>query len=66
MTVKNITFSQATLEAMDEEMSRDERVFVIEENIARQSDIFGQFRSLPDKFGLERIQDTVLRSEERV
>ena len=36
MTVKNITFSQATLEAMDEEMSRDERVFVMGEDIARQ------------------------------
>ena len=32
MTVKNITFSQATLEAMDEEMSRDERVFVMGED----------------------------------
>ena len=58
MTVKNITFSQATLEAMDEEMSRDERVFVMGEDIARQGGIFGQFRGLPDKFGLERVRDT--------
>lgn len=58
MTVKNITFSQATLEAMDEEMSRDERVFVMGEDIARQGGIFGQFRGLPDKFGLDRVRDT--------
>nr|WP_314716029.1 alpha-ketoacid dehydrogenase subunit beta [uncultured Fretibacterium sp.] len=58
MTVKNITFSQATLEAMDEEMSRDERVFVMGEDIARQGGIFGQFRGLPDRFGLERVRDT--------
>nr|WP_299082038.1 alpha-ketoacid dehydrogenase subunit beta [uncultured Fretibacterium sp.] len=56
--MKNITFSQATLEAMDEEMSRDERVFVMGEDIARQGGIFGQFRGLPDKFGLDRVRDT--------
>ena len=58
MTMKNITFSQATLEAMDEEMTRDERVFVMGEDIARQGGIFGQFRGLPDKFGLDRVRDT--------
>ncbi len=58
MTMKNITFSQATLEAMDEEMSRDERVFVMGEDIARQGGIFGQFRGLPEKFGMDRVRDT--------
>lgn len=58
MTMKNITFSQATLEAMDEEMSRDERVFVMGEDIARQGGIFGQFRGLPEKFGTDRVRDT--------
>ncbi|NLL36878.1 MAG: alpha-ketoacid dehydrogenase subunit beta [Fretibacterium sp.] len=56
--MKNITFSQATLEAMEEEMLRDERVFVMGEDIARQGGIFGQFRGLPDKFGRERVIDT--------
>ena len=55
---KNITFSQATLEAMQEEMARDDRVFVMGEDIARQGGIFGQFRGLPDSFGTERIRDT--------
>ncbi|MDR3264496.1 MAG: alpha-ketoacid dehydrogenase subunit beta [Synergistaceae bacterium] len=55
--MKNITFSQATLEAMDEEMSRDPSVFVMGEDIARQGGIFGQFKGLPDKFG-DRVKDT--------
>jgi pyruvate dehydrogenase E1 component beta subunit len=56
--MREITFSQATLEAMDEEMTRDERVFVMGEDIARQGGIFGQFKGLPDKFGTERVKDT--------
>ncbi|GHS86294.1 TPP-dependent acetoin dehydrogenase complex, E1 protein subunit beta [Synergistales bacterium] len=56
--MKNITFSQATLEAMEEEMNRDQSVFVMGEDIARQGGIFGQFKGLPDKFGFERIKDT--------
>lgn len=56
--MRTITFSQATLEAMDEEMTRDERVFVMGEDIARQGGIFGQFKGLPAKFGTERVIDT--------
>ncbi|MFZ7103423.1 MAG: alpha-ketoacid dehydrogenase subunit beta [Peptococcaceae bacterium] len=56
--MREITFSQATLEAMDEEMSRDENVFVMGEDIARQGGIFGQFKGLPQKFGVERVKDT--------
>lgn len=56
--MRNITFSEATLEAMAEEMQRDERVFIMGEDIARQGGIFGQFKGLPDKFGFERVKDT--------
>lgn len=56
--MREITFSQATLEAMEEEMTRDERVFVMGEDIARQGGIFGQFKGLPQKFGFERVKDT--------
>ena len=56
--MREITFSQATLEAMDEEMTRDERVLVMGEDIARQGGIFGQFKGLPDKFGKDRVKDT--------
>ncbi|MCD6156256.1 MAG: alpha-ketoacid dehydrogenase subunit beta [Candidatus Atribacteria bacterium] len=53
-----ITFSQATLEAMEEEMARDETVFVMGEDIARQGGIFGQFKGLAEKFGVDRVRDT--------
>ncbi|MDK2783278.1 MAG: acetoin:2,6-dichlorophenolindophenol oxidoreductase subunit beta [Thermococcaceae archaeon] len=53
-----ITFSQATLEAMEEEMARDETVFVMGEDIARQGGIFGQFKGLAEKFGIDRVRDT--------
>lgn len=56
--MREITFSQATLEAMEEEMLRDDKVFVMGEDIARQGGIFGQFSGLPDKFGTERVIDT--------
>ncbi len=56
--MREISFSEATLEAMAEEMKRDERVFVMGEDIARQGGIFGQFKGLPQQFGLERVRDT--------
>lgn len=58
MADRNITFSQATLEAMEEEMSRDEKVFIMGEDIARQGGIFGQFKGLANKFSVERVIDT--------
>ena len=56
--MREITFSQATLEAMEEEMERDESVFVMGEDIARQGGIFGQFKGLTDEFGTDRVRDT--------
>jgi pyruvate dehydrogenase E1 component beta subunit len=53
-----ITFAAATLEAMEEEMARDDRVFLMGEDIARQGGIFGQFQGLPAKFGYHRVLDT--------
>lgn len=58
MADRNITFSQATLEAMEEEMSRDEKVFIMGEDIARQGGIFGQFKGLAGKFSTDRVIDT--------
>ena len=56
--MRQISFSEATLEAMKEEMARDERVFILGEDIARQGGIFGQFKGLPQEFGLDRVRDT--------
>lgn len=55
--MREITFAQATLEAMEEEMLKDERIFVYGEDIVRQGGIFGQFKGLGDKFG-NRVRDT--------
>lgn len=54
--MRTITFSEATLEAMREEMRRDPTVFVYGEDIVRQGGIFGQFKGLPEEFG-DRIRD---------
>lgn len=56
--MREISFSEATLEAMAEEMRRDPNVFVMGEDIARQGGIFGQFKGLPQEFGVERVIDT--------
>ena len=53
-----VTFSEATLEAMREEMRRDATVFLMGEDIAKQGGIFGQFKGLPEEFGVERVRDT--------
>lgn len=53
-----ITFSEATQEAMAEEMRKDPTVFVMGEDIARQGGIFGQFKALPGEFGTTRVRDT--------
>lgn len=55
---REITFAEATLEAMQEEMRRDPSVFVLGEDIARQGGIFGQFKGLPQEFGYLRVLDT--------
>ena len=51
------TFSEATLEAMEEEMNRDPSVFVYGEDIVKQGGMWGQFKGLHDKFG-DRVRDT--------
>jgi pyruvate/2-oxoglutarate/acetoin dehydrogenase E1 component len=53
-----LTFTEATLAAMREEMARDPLVFVIGEDMALQGGVFGQFKGLPEQFGVERVLDT--------
>jgi len=43
---------------MREEMRRDDGVFLMGEDIAKQGGIFGQFKGLPEEFGTERVRDT--------
>lgn len=55
---RTISFAEATLEAMQEEMRRDPTVFLMGEDIAKQGGIFGQFKGLPQEFGFDRVRDT--------
>ena len=54
--MKNITYVQAINEALAEEMTRDEKVFVIGESI--QQGAFGVTAGLVKKFGRDRVMDT--------
>ena len=57
MTEKILTCSKALSEALHEEMARDERVFLIGEDITAHGGNFGQFGGLYERFG-ERVIDT--------
>lgn len=52
------TFSQAICEALDEELERDDTVFVWGEDIAVYGGIYGATRGLLEKHGPQRVIDT--------
>jgi pyruvate dehydrogenase E1 component beta subunit len=56
VTQRQISFGQATLEAMQHAMRADERVIVLGEDIGWGGS-FGQFRGLREEFGAERVVD---------
>ncbi len=55
--MSTLTLSKATRAAMVEEMRRDDTVFLMGEDIAKQGGIFGQFTGLADEFGSDRVRD---------
>lgn len=55
---RNISYSQAITEALDEEMGRDERVVLLGEDVGRMGGIFGATPGLYDKYGADRVIDT--------
>ncbi len=57
-TVRQIPYWQAINEALEEEMKRDERVFVMGEDIGIYGGAYGATRGLLEKFGPERIRET--------
>jgi len=56
--MKKTTFIEAITEALDEEMQRDERVFLIGEDIGLYGGVFKATKGLLDKFGPERVIDS--------
>lgn len=56
--MREITYLQALAEAIREEMRRDQRVFVMGEDVGRFGGVFGVTSGLLDEFGEERVRDT--------
>jgi pyruvate/2-oxoglutarate/acetoin dehydrogenase E1 component len=56
--MKDIRYIFAIKEAMEEEMERDENVFLIGEDVGLAGGSFGASRGLYDKFGPDRVVDT--------
>jgi pyruvate/2-oxoglutarate/acetoin dehydrogenase E1 component len=57
--VREITFSEGINEAIDEEMKRDPKVFIIGEDIGKHwGGALGELKGLFDKYGPERVLDT--------
>jgi pyruvate dehydrogenase E1 component beta subunit len=55
---REITYLEAVREAMTQEMERDERVFLIGEDIGQYGGAFGASFGMLEKFGSQRILDT--------
>jgi pyruvate dehydrogenase E1 component beta subunit len=53
-----ISYQEAIREALREEMVRDERVFLLGEDIGKHGGAFGVTRTLFDQFGPERVRNT--------
>jgi len=55
---KEMSYQEAIREALREEMVRDERVFLMGEDIAKHGGAFGVTRTLFEQFGPERVRNT--------
>jgi len=53
-----LTFAQAVREALAEEMRRDERVFILGEDVAEAGTPFKVLSGLVEEFGPQRVMDT--------
>ena len=56
--MREITYTTAAREGLDEEMARDETVFVVGEGIGARGGNFNTTAGLYDKYGPERLRDT--------
>lgn len=58
MSGRILTYRQAVAEAMAEEMARDERVFLMGEDVGKHGGAFAASKGLFDEFGPARVKDT--------
>jgi pyruvate/2-oxoglutarate/acetoin dehydrogenase E1 component len=56
--MREITYAEAIREALRQEMTRDESVFLLGEDVGRYGGAFGVSYGLMDEFGEERVRDT--------
>lgn len=55
---RTLSFAKAVNEALAEEMRRDERVFIMGEDVAEAGTPFKVLSGLVEEFGIERVRDT--------
>jgi pyruvate dehydrogenase E1 component beta subunit len=56
--MRELTYLKAVREALWEEMERDERVFIIGEDVGVYGGAFGVTMGMVEAFGEERVRDT--------
>jgi len=56
--MRSISFREALREALDEELSRDDKVILFGEDLALMGGAFGVTKGLLEKFKAERVRDT--------
>ena len=56
--MQKVTYIEAITQALDEEMARDESVFMIGEDIGLYGGVFKATKGLMDKYGAERVIDS--------
>jgi len=58
--MREILYKDALVEAMREEMERDEKVFIMGEDVAIYGGAYGATKGLYEQFGEERVRDTAI------
>jgi pyruvate dehydrogenase E1 component beta subunit len=58
--VQNINYGRAINQALAEEMRRDERVWLLGQDVGRMGGVFGITRGLWEEFGPQRVRDTTI------
>src|SRR5260370_7048905 len=61
--MRTITYRDALREAIREEMQRDERIFILGEDIASYGGTYAVSKGLFEEFGEKRVRDTPLAEE---
>ena len=60
--MREIQFREALREAMSEEMRRDEKIFLMGEEVAQYNGAYKVSQGMLDEFGPDRVIDDVLES----